>query len=76
LHCPPFPQSLLYIWKAFGRLRRRKGSNGFGMGPIEWPDVDAFCRNTKTQYSEWEIELIEMLDDLLLASQSKETESD
>lgn len=46
------------------------------MGPIEWSDIDAFCRNTKTQLSEWEIELIEMLDDLLLASQSKVTEPD
>lgn len=75
LLCPPFPRSLNYLWRAFYRLRRRKGSNGFAMMPIEWPDIDAFCRNARFPLAEWEVELIEMLDDLFLVSQQS-AESD
>jgi hypothetical protein len=56
----------------FHRLRRRKGSNGFSLMPIEWPDIDAFCRNAGVILTAWEVDLIEMLDDLLLVEKAKE----
>lgn len=62
------PIALTYLWQVYHRLRRRKGSTGFGAAPIEWPDIDAFVRNAKVRLAPWEIEMIEDLDDLFLAS--------
>lgn len=64
LALPPFPMPLLYVWKAFQRLDRRRGSNGFSHNPISWPEIDAFVRNSKVDLRPWEISLIEDLDDL------------
>ena len=70
------PRELAYILKIFNRLRRRKGSNGFGVGPIEWPDIDAFVRNTRVDLKPWEIEVIESLDDLFLLERNKAGETE
>lgn len=64
---PPFPKALRYVWDAHQRIRRRKGG-GFGPGPIEWPDIDAFIRRTGLDLRPWEIEIIEAIDDAFLAS--------
>lgn len=66
LACPPLPDALAYLWRAFVRLRRRKGSNGFAVSPIEWPDFDAFLRLSGVRLAPWEISAIEDLDDLFL----------
>lgn len=55
----------------FFRLRRRKGATGFGIPPLEWPDIDAFARMTRQYISPWEIGIIEALDDLYLAEKAK-----
>ncbi|MDI4231454.1 hypothetical protein OZ411_01325 [Bradyrhizobium sp. Arg237L] len=68
LRCPPLPRSLDYLWRTYHRLRRRKGSNGFAMSPIEWPDFDAFVRHAGLRLAPWEVEAIEELDDLFLRS--------
>lgn len=69
LDVPPPPRTLIYLFDIFNRLRRRKGSAGFGPSPIEWPDIDAFCRHTALHLSPWEVEVIEDLDNLFLVSQ-------
>ena len=66
LTCPPFPLSLDYLWSIFLRLRRRKGSNGFAVSPIEYADIAAFCRLSHMRLSPWDTEIIEMLDNLFL----------
>jgi hypothetical protein len=65
---PPFPTALAYLWRSYHRIRRRKGSNGFGPSPIEWPDVAGFMRCTRAGLTPWEIETIELLDDAYLTS--------
>lgn len=72
LFVPPMPKSLVHVWIAFRRIRKRKGSNGFAASPIEWPDIDAFVRNSRTHLTPWEIELIEDLDDLFLMDHTKD----
>lgn len=76
LEVPPFPVELQYIWDAFWRLRRRKGGSGFALSPIEWTDIEAFCRFAGKSLSSWDVSLIEMLDDLYLDSQAQRTETD
>jgi hypothetical protein len=71
LYGPPFPPELAYLWKIFGRLSSRRGSNGFGPLPIGWSDLDAFSRMSQTKLQPWEIEIIEDLDALYLAGPPK-----
>lgn len=66
LECPPFPLALSYVWQAWVRLRRRKAGGFSGPNPIEWPDIDAFMRNTRTRLDPRDIDLIEAVDDLYL----------
>jgi len=70
LALPPFPASLFYIWNIYHRLRRRKGGNGFGVSPCEWPDIAAFAALTGTRLAPWEVGLIERLDDAFIAAQN------
>lgn len=57
-------------------MRRRKGGSGFGVSPIEWPDIDAFVRQSGVRFAPWEVEIIEALDDLYLAQAAKEKTED
>lgn len=76
LYCPPLPKELAYLWNAFKRIRRRIGSSGFGVNPITWPDIDAFCRHARFQLVPWELEIVEMLDDLYVMQHSKSPEAE
>ncbi len=72
LEQPPLPEGARHIWGAFLRLSAHRASGGFGPGPITWPDLDAFCRMTRTRLVPWEVEMIEDLDGLWLAEKAKE----
>src|SRR5262249_53079993 len=63
LETPPFPLELEHVWTAFCRLSARRRS-GFSIEPIGWADLDAFIRLTGVRLAPWEVQLIEMLDDL------------
>jgi hypothetical protein len=63
--------ALAYLWRAYQRLRHRKGGSGFGASPLEWPDIEAFLRQGGMTLVPWEIALIEMLDDLYMNQQAK-----
>jgi hypothetical protein len=61
----------LHLWHIYSKIRRRKGSNGFGPSPIEGPDIESFQRRHFISLAPWEQEIIEMIDDLFMAEQSK-----
>jgi hypothetical protein len=65
---PAFPEAMRYLWRAFIRIRRRNAGNGFGATPVTWADLDAYSRLSGLRLLPWEIEIIELLDDALLAS--------
>ena len=69
------PLELAYLWQVFWRLRRRK-QNAFAAVAIEWTDIDAFLRLTGMTLSEWEISVIEMLDDLYLSARAVKPENE
>lgn len=75
LELPPFPRALFYIWRSFNRIRRRKSMGFNGPNPIEWSDVEAFMYVTQEQFSPWEVELIENLDDLYLLPHAKRNQT-
>lgn len=63
--------AVMHLWRIFHRLSARRGSNGFGINPISWTDVDAFVRHSRVTLAPWEVEIIEMLDDLFRVEQGK-----
>lgn len=65
---PPFPDALRYLWVAFVRIRSRINGNGMAPARITLPDLDAFNRLSAMHLAPWEVEIIEKLDDALLAS--------
>lgn len=67
----PVPAELRYLLGGYWRIRRRKGGNGFGPSPIEWPDIDAFLRHSRVNLAPWEVEIIEELDDCFMSEQGK-----
>lgn len=71
LECPPFPLELTYLWNAFNRLSARRSSNGFAVSPISWTDIDAFLRRSGLSLAPFEIRIVEDLDDLYRAEQSR-----
>lgn len=66
----PFPPALVYLWTVYNKIRRRKGSNGFGPSPIEGQDIESFERRHRFPLAPWEHEVIEELDDLYMKVQS------
>lgn len=63
---PPLPRACDYIWTWYWRIRRRKASGDLAAKPIEWPDIDAFARHARVRFTDWELEIIEMLDDIYM----------
>jgi hypothetical protein len=74
LATPPLPVPARLTWNWYWRIRRRKGSSGFGPSPIEWPDIDAFARHARVTFTDWDLEIIEMLDDVYLSEHSKNSQ--
>lgn len=68
LDCPPFPSEVGHIWTAWRRIRVRKAGGFNGPAPIEWVDIDAFCRRSGQHLTSTEIEMLETIDDAYLAA--------
>ena len=72
LDVPPLPSALFYLWRAFTRMRRRKGFGVSGIEPLGHLDIVAFIQLSGQQLAPWEVAIIEDLDDLLLAAPTEE----
>jgi len=64
LETPAFPAALGYLWQAYLRLARRRGSGASGANPIAFTEIEAFQRLTGQRLAPWEVALIEELDDM------------
>jgi len=54
------------VWQAFLRLSSARTSNGFGANPLTYLEIDAFCRLTNQQFSNFELDIIKQLDSLAM----------
>ncbi len=63
------PDELRYVWDMFTRLSRRR-AYGFGPNPISYNDVHALAQLERIELNGWEIEAIELLDDLWLSTRN------
>lgn len=72
---PPLPPGTGYLWAIYCRLAARRGAGGFGAAPIGWVDLAAFQSLTGFRLSPWEVTVIEALDNLHLAGETRPKES-
>jgi hypothetical protein len=63
-----------YVWEYFLRLNRKRTSNGFGVNPIPFSEIESFFNVNQIEYSPDEVMLIEMLDNVALEHFQKESE--
>lgn len=70
---PAFPKALGYIWRAYTRMRRRAAPGFAGPQPVTFLEIDAFMRLKGHRFAPWEIDLIEMLDDIYLSPDPQPT---
>lgn len=71
---PPLPPALAYLWRIFNRLSRRRPYGAAGPLHIPWSEILAFQTVTGIRLYPFELAMIEMLDDLLLAGPAKNDE--
>lgn len=63
---PDFPEELRHVWEWFLDLNSRR-SVGMAANPISYVDIDAYCRLYGVAMLTWEIEMICLLDNAILA---------
>lgn len=61
------PEPLAYLWGWFCELMARRGTNGFGVNPIGFDELDAWCRVLGRTLTPWEVRVLLRLDDTALA---------
>jgi len=73
---PELLPEITHIWDWFLELTATRGSNGFGVNPITYTEIDAWSRLLKTEPSPLEIELIKIIDSVYLEKVAKDSESE
>jgi hypothetical protein len=63
-----------HIWIWFDELSRSRGSNGFGLNPIGYPDIAAWARLTGREPTPWEVSVLRRMDNALLESLAKKSD--
>lgn len=60
------PIYLSDIWGYFLQLDNKRTSNGFGVNPITYSDLNAFCMLKRIELEDYETDLIMRLDNMRL----------
>jgi len=71
----PFPSLVGHIWQWFVELTRTRSSNGFGMNPINYSEIDAWSRLTRRKPTLLEIYALTQIDAAYLEQQHKQSQS-
>lgn len=73
---PTLPEVFEEVWYWFLKLNSRRSSNGMGINPISYLELKAFFYLIDYKPSDWEIEAIELLDNLVLDEYSKQMQKE
>lgn len=68
------PHVCFAAWEAFAKLNQRRTSNGFGINPITYNDIDTYCNLYQVTLEPWEIDLICAFDNEVLIAHNKQAE--
>jgi len=60
------------LWQDFLELHNARSSNGFGVNPISFLEIDAWARVNQITVNPADIKIIKALDNVYLKQQAKE----
>lgn len=63
---PPCPPALAHVWEWFQSLNTGRTGSGFGMNPLTFSEISAWCALTGNTLTPWEVDLLKTLDVLYL----------
>ena len=69
-------QSQYELWSWFLSLHESRSSNGFGVNPITYSDIDSFFKLKQIIPEQWEVDLIKRLDREVLAVYAEKSKQD
>lgn len=64
---PTLPPEMRPLWWTFLALHRARTA-GMGVNPIQFTEIEAWCRLNRVALDPWEVDVIGMLDDAYLES--------
>jgi hypothetical protein len=67
------PELFEQSWQDFLELHNARSSNGFGVNPISYLEIDAWTRLNRITLSLSDIKIIKALDNVFLKQQAKES---
>lgn len=60
------------VWQWFLRINRKRQSSGFGVNPIPYYEIQAFFSLIEYQPQSWELEMLELFDEIAMEEYAKE----
>lgn len=60
------PDSCSHLWKIFIDLHNARSSNGFGVSPISYLEIQSYSKLYQIKFEDWELDLIRMFDQTVL----------
>jgi len=75
LEGPECPDVLRHLMEWFLELSSARGSSGFGINPIGYPDIEAWSRLTGARPSPYEVECLLALDRAFLQARAEKTKT-
>jgi hypothetical protein len=51
-----------HVWEFFWQLSAARGSNGFGLNPFSYSEIDAFGRLNRIAFEPWEVAALKQMD--------------
>jgi len=68
---PPFPLHDGYLFQVFQDLSAARGSNGFGVNPISYSEIQAYRQLTGVKLTYWDVKMLRRIDSIFLAATYK-----
>jgi len=68
---PPFPLHDGYLFQVFQELSAARGSNGFGVNPISYSEIQAYRELTGARLSYWDVKMVRRIDSIFMAATYK-----
>lgn len=68
------PECCYGVWKAFIDLNNARSSSGFGVNPVSYLEIQAYCNLYNTVLDEWELDLIRKFDNVVLQIHADQAE--
>ena len=72
---PELDDMAMYLWEWFMELNSQRTSNGFGLNPITFLDIQAWANLTNRFPLAWEVKAIRFMDTIWITEYAKNRDS-